>query len=165
MQAAREAAQSRIEAARQRIEGRLAEQVAAAESDARARMRKRAEIFVKSGSEMRTRLSNAMVKPEPLALVPSLTWRPGAPEQSARGLQPDVTGLAARDRQLRATQAALLAQKRAELAQRMEDGTESAVRRLAGLRGVAVSFPPSEPATGDDVTEEFRADLRAMFKF
>ena len=69
-----------------------------------------------------------------------------------------------RGQRVRLAQAALLAEKRAQIAAQMEEGTERAVRRLAGMGGIQVSFPPAEIAAGQDITEAVRPALRSMFQ-
>lgn len=163
--AARAVADRRVTEARQRISAQMSETVAAAETDVSRRMERRAEIFVKSGSEMRTRLSNAMVPPEPLAMGPGLVWRASAAAAPAGAVEPAVGAMQQREQRLRGAQAAVLAAKRADMAGDLERGVELAVRRLAGLRGIRVHFPPAEKAAGPDLTEELRGDLRQMFKY
>ena len=165
LQAARAQGDARVATAREAILKEFEAAVAAAQNDARERMKSRAEIFVKSGSEMRSRMSKAITPPEPLPPIQGLQWRPERPVIAPGALQPATNALTQRDQQLRLAQAALLAAKRAEIAVRMEEGTERAVRRLAGVRGIRVSFPPTERRAGRDITDELRPALRTMFQY
>lgn len=161
---ARATANQRGAQAQQQIEERMRQMVSAAESDVSERMKKRTENLIKSGSEIRSRLSKALTPPEPLAMGSGLTWLPRGESAPARALEPAVAEMLQREQRLRTAQATVLAAKRAEMAADLERGTELAVRRIAGLRGIRVHFPPIEPAAGPDLTEEFRAELRKMFK-
>lgn len=153
-----------VSQAQQQIESRMNETIAAAETDISQRMQKRTEIFVKSGSEIRTRLSKAMTPPEPLAMGTGFAWRPSPEASPSQPLEPAVVDMLQREQRLQAAQASALAAKRADMAADLERGTELAVRRIAGLRGILVHFPPTEPTAGPDLTEDFRAELRTMFK-
>ena len=157
-------AEAQVATARETIMQGFEADVAAATDQARQRMKRRAEILVKSGSEMRSRMSNSMTAPEPLPPTPGLQWRPKVAVPSGIDAQAAAMALNQRDEQLRLAQAALLADKRAEIAAQMEEGTERAVRRLAGVLGTRVSFPPTEPAVGEDITDEVRPALRSMFQ-
>ena len=163
--AAQVAADQRVSQGRQQIEEQMRGKIAAAEARISARMKRRTEIFVKSGSEMRTRLSKALVPPEPLAMGTGLLWRPKAEVAAAKGPEPAVTAMLQREQTLRGAQAAVLVARRADMAADLERGTELAVRRIAGLRGIRVHFPPTEAPAGADLTEQFRAGLRQMFKY
>jgi hypothetical protein len=127
-------------------------------------MKNRTEIFVKSGSETRSRMSKAMTPPESLALERQLAWQPQAAPVSPAGRPPPTAALLTKERQLRTDQAARLAARRAEVAVQIETGVTLAVERIAGLRGILVHFAPAGASVGADLTESFRPELRAMFE-
>lgn len=162
--AARVESNQRIREYQQQLQAETRQSVAAAEAEARARSARRQEIFVKSGSETRNRMSNAVTAPESLTLPQQLAWRPEQPPAPAGQLQATLPVLAQADRKLRLEQATRLAARRADLAVQLETAIMLAARRLAELRGIRVYFPPDEEAKGKDLTEEFRPELRHMFQ-
>jgi hypothetical protein len=159
--AARAAADQTMAASRQQIDDDLQAQLRDLEAEAWQRVEKRREIFVKSGSEIRTRMSNAMTPPEPMSLSQGLSWQPGG---AGGAIAPEVTGLLQREQRLRQAQKALLVAKRADLAVQIERGVELAVRRLAGLEGIRLTVPPLQAAEGSDMTESLRPAVRKMFQ-
>jgi hypothetical protein len=162
--AARADADRVVAACRQQIDQDLRAQLAELEAAASERMEKRREIFVKSGSENRTRMSKAMTPPEPLSLSQGLSWQPGGAPATSAAVSPDAVKLLQREQQRRQAQAALLIARRADLAIQIERGVELAVRRVAALEGIRLTIPPLEAAQGPDVTEALRPALRKMFQ-
>lgn len=159
--AARTVSGRALAASQQQIEQDLQAQLKDLETDAWQRVEKRREIFVKSGSEIRTRMSKAMTPPQPLSLSQGLSWQPTG---AGGAIAPEVTGLLQREQRLRQAQAALLIAKRADLAVQIERGVELAVRRVAGLESIRLTVPPLQAAKGSDLTESLRPTLRQMFQ-
>ncbi|MGE5531743.1 MAG: hypothetical protein ACM3VW_06495 [Bacteroidota bacterium] len=162
--AARTDADRAVAASRQQIDEDLRSQLRDLQAEASQRMEKRREIFVKSGSEIRTRMSKAMAPPEPLALSQGLSWQPAAAPAISAGLSPDAAKLLQREQRRREAQATLLIARRADLAAQIERGVELAVRRVAALESIRLTVPPMEAAQGPDVTEALRPALRTMFQ-
>lgn len=160
---ARGAAAERIAAEQRRIDAELQRRLAVAEAAAHRRMQKRTEIFLESGSETRTRMSKAMAASEPPAATAGYTWRPGV-AVAPGALQPTYGPLLQRDRELRLAQAARLAAARADLAATMFQATALAIKRISGLHHWEVRLPPEEEALGQDMTEQIRPELRALFR-
>lgn len=161
--AARTAADEKIEAERQRLARDEARTKAQSEAELRALMRKRLEISVKSGSETKTRMSNAMTPPQLPPMQQQVTWSPQVSVASAAALQPSVPALTASDRRLRLGQAASLAEQRARLGAEILEAVAVAAQRIASLQGMSLTFPPGERAAGSDVTEQIRPQLRQMY--
>ena len=159
---ARSLAEEHIAAEQERINAELQRRLAAAETQAERRMRKRTANPVNSGSGMATRMSNMMTPPEPPARLERYSWRPTA-LPSAGDFQPNYGPLLARDQQLRAAQAVRLAAARAELAASLYEATAVATKRIGMMHRWQVLLPPDEPATGRDLTEQIRPELRALF--
>jgi hypothetical protein len=159
---ARSHAEERIAAEQGRISGELQRRLAAAEAQAERRMRKRIETIPKSRSEMGARMSKDMVSPEPPGRAEGVAWRPtGLPPAGA--FQPTYGPLLARDRELRQAQAARIAAARADLAATIHEATAVALKRIGALHDWNVLLPPDEPASGRDMTERLRPELRALF--
>ncbi|MEN6642990.1 MAG: hypothetical protein ABFE08_11130 [Armatimonadia bacterium] len=161
--AARAAADQRIKAARQRLVQQEARGVAESEAEIRGLMRKRLEISLKSGSETKSRMSNAITPPQAPPMQRQVAWSPQVSIASAAALRPSVPALAASDQRLRMAQAARLAAQRAKLGSEILEAVAVASQRLAGLQGMTLSFPPGERAAGRDVTEQIRPQLRQMY--
>lgn len=161
--ASRASANEKIEAARQRLTQEQDRAIAQSEAELRALMRKRSEISLKSGSETKSRMSNAITPPQPPSMQQQVTWSPQASVASAAALQPSVPALRDADRRLRLAQAARLAAQRARLGSEILEAVAVASQRLAGLQGMTLQFPPGEQAAGRDVTEQIRPQLRQMY--
>lgn len=159
---ARAQADARITAESQRIEETLRRQMAAVEAEIAARRESRAQIFVKSGSELRSRMSNTLTPPDPLPPGEGATWRPAGGLPASR-FQPTLAPMIEADRRVRLAQAARLAAIRADLGADIYRSTALAALRIAGVKGWRVHLPPEERQVGRDLTEQIRPELRGMF--
>lgn len=160
--AARAEAEERIAQERAGIEAETQAEIEQAEAAVGERMQERLQVFVKNGSETRARMSNAITPPSPLGAAESVSWQPTTVPPSA-AFQPTLRPLLEADRRTRMAQAARLAAARAELGAALFEATALAVQRIAGLHDWRVYLPPQEPATGQDMTERVRPELRRMF--
>lgn len=155
-------AEARITAESQQIEGTLRRQMAAVEAEISARHENRAQISIKSGSELRSRMSNTLTPPDPLPPGEGATWRPTS-ELSTSRFEPTLAPLIEADRRVRLAQAARLAAIRADLGADIFRATALAVLRSAGLKGWQIYLPPEERTVGRDLTEQIRPELKRMF--
>lgn len=159
--AARAQAQERIATETARIQAETEVAMTEAERSVRQRVQKRLEVFVKTGSETPRRMSNAVVPPSPPVSAPGVSWQTATPPSGE--FQPTLPPLLEADRRTRLAQASRLALARAKLGADIFEATALAVERIAGLHDWRLYLPPEEPATGADMTERVRPELRRLF--
>ncbi len=159
---ARIAAEAQLAEARRQVNEEMARRIAAATADVTARMQKRMEIRLKSGSETKNRMSKTLTPPQPLGLEPGVPWQP-APAAEPHTAKSSAQSLVAADRQTREAQIARLTAARSHLQAQLYDAVALAVLRSAGIHGWDLRLPPDDPAEGPDLTERVRPEIRRVF--